>query len=60
MRKDKDCIDFNDSATVGDCASVEVDPITTPGGDHRTVTMRVPVTLAESVYCKIEMAQIAK
>lgn len=47
MRKDKDCIDFNDSATVGDCASVEVDPITTPGGDHRTVTMRVPVTLAE-------------
>ncbi|SFB09382.1 MULTISPECIES: CsxC family protein [unclassified Bacillus (in: firmicutes)] len=39
-----DCIDFNKTAGLGECDSVEVTPVTTPAG---TVTLRVPVTLAE-------------
>lgn len=39
-----DCIDVNDSASLGECASVPVAPILTPGG---TRIIRVPVTLAE-------------
>ncbi|MCM3178153.1 CsxC family protein [Cytobacillus horneckiae] len=47
MKKDNDCIKHNKSTHVGECDSSAVTPITTPGGVTGSVTMRVPVTLAE-------------
>jgi hypothetical protein len=41
------CVDVNVSASVDHCESVEVDPITTPGGPGGQVIIKVPVTLAE-------------
>ncbi|EIJ81306.1 hypothetical protein PB1_00125 [Bacillus methanolicus PB1] len=47
MRKDKDCIDVNESATIGECESFSTGgPPTTPAGLR---ILRVPVTLAERV-----------
>lgn len=44
MKKDKDCIDFNESATIGECANTPATPVVVPGGETRTI--RVPVQLA--------------
>jgi hypothetical protein len=48
LKKDnKDCVNLNKSAVVGECNSVDVEPITTPGNEDGIVTMKVPITLAE-------------
>lgn len=44
MKKDKDCIDFNQSATIGECANMPADPRLVPGGVTRTIL--TPVQLA--------------
>lgn len=44
MNKDKDCTDFNQSATVGECDNSPATPVLVPGGETRTI--RVPVSLA--------------
>jgi hypothetical protein len=44
MNKDKDCVEFNTSAHMGECENVRATPITTPG---TAAIIRVPVTLAE-------------
>src|SRR5438445_7224395 len=41
-----DCIDFNHTASVHDCASTEAPTVVTPGINNR-VTMKVPIVLAE-------------
>src|SRR6476661_2167403 len=42
-----DCIDFNDSASVHDCESTRIAPISTTPGRNNQVIMKVPITLAE-------------
>jgi hypothetical protein len=44
MSKDKNCVDVNVSAHVGECENESVEPITTPKGE---TTLRAAVTLAE-------------
>lgn len=45
MKRDNDCVDFNKSATIGECDSVASRPVTTPGGGQTII--RVPVQLAQ-------------
>ncbi|MBM7622084.1 hypothetical protein JOC95_003994 [Bacillus tianshenii] len=47
MNKDKNCVEVDVSATIGQCESVDIDPQTTPGDSNNEVVMRVPVTIAE-------------
>ena len=42
-----DCIDFNDSASVHDCESTRIAPVSTTPGRNNQVIMKVPITLAE-------------
>lgn len=44
MDKEKSCINFNESATVGDCENTVATPIVTPSGPR---IIRVPVELAQ-------------
>lgn len=44
MKKDKDCIDFNQSATIGECANEDATPVLVPAGVVRTIL--APVALA--------------
>jgi hypothetical protein len=45
-KEHNDCIDFNQTASVHDCASSEAPTVVTPGINNR-VTMKVPIVLAE-------------